>query len=141
MSGSSGPSTNTGNPADLGIVNTNINCAPGVKLSDKQKVVVGSILDLFAGKPSLKKLGLWEDTAKFQDNITLAEGRKQYAAQWYGLKAAFSEIERLHLEVSFFFFVCFFFFLISWFREVGWGKGLIFLFMKKIEQKGRKRYY
>ena len=55
---------------------------------------------LFAGRPSLKKLQLWTDDAKFQDNITHAEGRKQYEAQWYGLQTAFSEIERLHQSVT-----------------------------------------
>jgi hypothetical protein len=36
----------------------------------------------------------------FQDPITKAEGRRQYEAQWYGLKAVFSEIERLHYCVT-----------------------------------------
>ena len=41
-------STSTGAPssAALGIENTNINTAPGVQLDDKQKVIVGSILDV-----------------------------------------------------------------------------------------------
>ena len=55
---------------------------------------MGSVLDLFAGRPSLKKLGLWADEASFNDNITLAQGRKQFEAQWYGLQSAFSEIVR-----------------------------------------------
>jgi len=58
------------------------------------------VLDLFAGRPSLKKLSLWTDNATFQDPITNAEGRKQYAPQWYGLQSAFSEIERLHHQVT-----------------------------------------
>lgn len=63
--------------------------------------VIGlTILQLFAGRPSLKKLQLWTDDAKFQDNITHAEGRKQYEAQWYGLQTAFSEIERLYQSVT-----------------------------------------
>jgi hypothetical protein len=32
--------------AALGIENTNINTAPGVQLDDKQKVLVGSVLDV-----------------------------------------------------------------------------------------------
>jgi hypothetical protein len=32
--------------------------------------------------------------------LTKAEGRKQYQAQWYGLAAAFSEIEQLHHSVT-----------------------------------------
>ncbi|PQE22147.1 proteophosphoglycan ppg4 protein [Rutstroemia sp. NJR-2017a BBW] len=85
--------------SDLGIENTNISTAAGVNLSERQRVVVGSVLDLFAGRPSLKKLSLWSDTATFADPLTIAEGRKQYAAQWYGLQAAFSSIERLKHEV------------------------------------------
>ncbi|RDW89236.1 hypothetical protein BP6252_01268 [Coleophoma cylindrospora] len=90
----SGPSM-----SELGIENTNINTATGVNLSPRQKVLVGSILDLFAGRPSLPKLQLWADDAEFNDPITHATGRKQYEAQWYGLVAAFSEIERLSYSV------------------------------------------
>jgi len=43
---------------------------------------VGSVLDLFAGRPSLPKLRLWADDATFEDNITVSKGRKQYEAQW-----------------------------------------------------------
>lgn len=74
--------------------------APGVELSDSQRVITGSVLDLFAGQPSLRKLSLWKDDATFTDPITIAEGRKQYAPQWYGLKAAFSNIERLGGQIT-----------------------------------------
>lgn len=94
----------TGVPASsassLDIENTDIKSAAGVEVSEQQKLLIGSILDLFAGRPTLKKLQLWEDDAVFQDPITNAEGRKQYEPQWYGLRAAFSEIERLHHEVT-----------------------------------------
>lgn len=82
------------------IENTNIKTAPGVSLSDKQQTIVGSVLDLFAGRPSLAKLQLWDDDATFEDNITVARGRKQYEPQWYGLQSAFSQIERLSQEVT-----------------------------------------
>ncbi|KAL1652345.1 hypothetical protein SLS58_000472 [Diplodia intermedia] len=85
---------------ELKIENTNIKTAPGVELSSDQKTVVGSVLDLFAGRPSLAKLRLWSDEAVFEDPITQARGRKEYEPQWYGLQAAFSEIERLHHEVT-----------------------------------------
>ncbi|CAL8580320.1 hypothetical protein XPA_006048 [Xanthoria parietina] len=85
--------------SDLGIENTNIKTAPGVTLDEQQKTLVGSVLDLFAGRPSLKKLSLWDDNGVFEDNITIATGRKQFEPQWYGLQTAFSEIERLHHEV------------------------------------------
>ncbi|KAF2089368.1 hypothetical protein K490DRAFT_63505 [Saccharata proteae CBS 121410] len=87
-------------PANLNIENTNINTRPGVDLSSDQKTLVGSILDLFAGRPSLQKLQLWSDDAVFEDPITCARGRAQYEPQWYGLQTAFSEIERLHHEVT-----------------------------------------
>ncbi|RAL65134.1 hypothetical protein DID88_001240 [Monilinia fructigena] len=58
--------------------------AAGVNLSENQKVLVGSVLDLFAGRPSLPKLSLWSDAATFSDPITKAEGRKQFAAQCEG---------------------------------------------------------
>ncbi|KAL8694380.1 MAG: hypothetical protein Q9218_000946 [Villophora microphyllina] len=85
--------------SDLGIENTNIKTATGVTLDEQQKTLVGSVLDLFAGRPSLKKLQLWDDEGVFEDPITIATGRKQFEPQWYGLQAAFSEIERLHHEV------------------------------------------
>ncbi|MCJ1235922.1 hypothetical protein MMC14_003896 [Varicellaria rhodocarpa] len=101
---------------DLNIENTNIKTATGVTLDENQKTLVGCILDvsyilgffaaeliivkLFAGRPSLKKLQLWADDGVFEDPITIATGRKQYEPQWYGLQSAFSEIERLHHEVT-----------------------------------------
>ncbi|KAH8747901.1 hypothetical protein BGZ57DRAFT_970382 [Hyaloscypha finlandica] len=88
------------NGSDLGIESTDIKTATGVSLSPQQRVLVGSVLDLFAGKPTLKKLQLWTDDATFADPLTKAEGRRQYEAQWYGLKAAFSEIEQLHQSVT-----------------------------------------
>ncbi|KAH8592550.1 hypothetical protein B0O99DRAFT_630034, partial [Bisporella sp. PMI_857] len=41
---------------NLEIESQNINTASGVDLAGGQKVVIGSVLDLFAGRPSLKKL-------------------------------------------------------------------------------------
>ena len=87
-------------PADLNIEATNIKTATGVSLSDTQQTLVGSVLDLFAGRPSLAKLQLWLDDGEFHDPIALAKGRKQVDAQWYGLQTAFSEIERLSYEVQ-----------------------------------------
>jgi hypothetical protein len=90
-------STSTSN---INIETKDIQTAPGVSLNDSQKTVVGSVLDLFAGRPSLRKLSLWRDDATFVDPLTIAQGRGKYAAQWYGLKAAFSEIERLEYQVK-----------------------------------------
>ncbi|MCJ1448596.1 MAG: hypothetical protein MMC23_009113 [Stictis urceolatum] len=86
--------------SDLGVENTNITTAPGVTLSEQQNTLVGSILDLFAGRPSLRKLSLWEDSATFEDPITIAAGREKYAPQWYGLQSVFSNIERLSHTVT-----------------------------------------
>jgi len=84
----------------LNIESVNIKTAAGVNLTNHQKTIIGSVLDLFAGRPSLAKLQLWKDDATFTDPLTIAEGRKQYEAQWYGLQTAFSEIERLNHEVK-----------------------------------------
>ena len=84
----------------LNIENTEIQTAPGVSLSANQKTIVGSVLDLFAGRPSLAKLELWRDDATFADPLTIATGRDRYQAQWYGLQFAFSSIERLHHNVT-----------------------------------------
>lgn len=82
------------------IQTTTFPTAPGVTLNDPQKVITGSVLDLFTGRPSLRKLSLWKDDAVFSDPLTNAEGRKQYAPQWYGLQKAFSNIERLGGQVT-----------------------------------------
>ncbi|KAH9216819.1 hypothetical protein DL95DRAFT_387331 [Leptodontidium sp. 2 PMI_412] len=83
-------------PATYGITSTDLKTAPGVKLSPRQRVLVGSVLDLFKGLPTHKKMSLWTETATFSDPLTNSRGRKQYEAQWWGLKAAFSEIEQQH---------------------------------------------
>jgi hypothetical protein len=89
------PTTDT-----LNIESKAIQTAPGVTLSGEQRTIVGSVLDLFAGRPSLPKLALWRDDATFTDPLTIATGRDRFAAQWYGLQSAFSEIERLHHSVK-----------------------------------------
>ncbi|KAF1911055.1 hypothetical protein BDU57DRAFT_462210 [Ampelomyces quisqualis] len=86
--------------SNLNIEAKNVTTAPGVKLSEQQQTIVGSVLDLFAGRPSLPKLALWRDDATFTDPLTIATGRDKFAAQWYGLQQAFSEIERLNHQVK-----------------------------------------
>jgi hypothetical protein len=83
-----------------GVETTSIPTAAGVSLTSQQKLLTGSVLDLFAGRPSLRKLSLWTDDASFVDPLTIAEGRKQYQAQWYGLAVVFSKIERLSCNVT-----------------------------------------
>jgi hypothetical protein len=76
-----------------------ITTAPGVNLSEHQQTIARSILDLFAGRPSLPKLALWRDDATFTNPLTSATGRKNYSAQWYGLQKAFSEIDCINHQV------------------------------------------
>jgi len=90
-------STDTG---ELKLESTDIKMAPGVDLSSEQRTIVASVLDLFAGRPSLAKLQLWKDEGVFTDPITIAKGRKQFEPQWYGLQTAFSEIERKSHQVT-----------------------------------------
>lgn len=73
---------------NLNIESTDIKQASGVKLNDQQKTIVGSVLDLFAGRPSLEKLKLWSDEGVFEDPITVARGRKQYEPQWVSPRQA-----------------------------------------------------
>jgi hypothetical protein len=95
-----------------------VKTATGVELSSEQKTLVSSVLDLFAGRPSLAKLQLWKDDAVFSDPITVAKGRGEFEPQWvcrpviqharfssnthpqYGLQTAFSEIERKDHSVT-----------------------------------------
>lgn len=86
-------------PGGLNIENTNIKTAPGVDLDSKQKTIVGSVLDLFAGRPSLEKLQLWSDEGVFEDPITVARGRKQYEAQWVRERHTTNTHERTLLMV------------------------------------------
>ncbi|KAH7403671.1 hypothetical protein BKA64DRAFT_641639 [Cadophora sp. MPI-SDFR-AT-0126] len=86
--------------ASYGITSTDLKTAAGVELSARQRVLVGSVLDLFKGLPTHKKMSLWNDDATFADPLTKAQGRKQYEAQWWGLKAAFSEIEQQHHSIT-----------------------------------------
>ncbi|KLU90429.1 hypothetical protein MAPG_10283 [Magnaporthiopsis poae ATCC 64411] len=79
--------------SSLGIRNTAINGAPGVQLSPHQKLVIGSVLDLFEGNPTLAHFRLWSPDAVFEDPITRAVGEAKYKAQWYGLPALFSPIK------------------------------------------------
>ncbi|KAL9106536.1 MAG: hypothetical protein Q9227_008451 [Pyrenula ochraceoflavens] len=106
-----GNSDSLGTRADYDLETTNVSTSAGVTLDETQKLLTGSVLDfrrqanqfppqLFLGKPSKKKLSLWSDDATFEDPLTVAKGRKQYEAQWYGLEKAFSEIERLDHRVT-----------------------------------------
>ncbi|RDA89417.1 hypothetical protein CP532_6258 [Ophiocordyceps camponoti-leonardi (nom. inval.)] len=85
----------------IGIKNTNINVDPGVTLTPEKKVLVGSVLDLFEGHPTLKHLSLWQPTATFEDPIAISKGYDSYAAQWYGLTVLFHPIKiRSHTVTS-----------------------------------------
>ncbi|KAL9084978.1 MAG: hypothetical protein Q9159_004944 [Coniocarpon cinnabarinum] len=87
-------------PKNLKIESTDIKTETGLQLNEQQRVIIGSVLDLFKGKPSLPKLRLWDQTATFKDPLTTAKGYDKFAPQWYGLATAFSEIEQLDHEVK-----------------------------------------
>ncbi|KAF3760029.1 hypothetical protein M406DRAFT_269825 [Cryphonectria parasitica EP155] len=86
--------------SSLGIKNTNINTAPGVQLTEQHKVLVGSVLDLFEGNPTLKHFSVWSQDATFTDPLTVATGYHKYAAQFYGLPALFKPIELQNHQVT-----------------------------------------
>jgi hypothetical protein len=92
-------STNTPTLDSVGVKNTSINSAPGTNLSQHQKLLVGSVLDLFEGKPTLKHLSLWNRNAVFADPLTDAVGYDRFAAQWYGLPAVFGKIQLVSHKV------------------------------------------
>lgn len=83
----------------IGVKNTTVNSAAGVNLTSHQKLLVGSVLDLFEGKPTLKHLSLWDRNATFADPLTDAVGYDRFAAQWYGLPAVFGRIQLLSHKV------------------------------------------
>jgi len=62
--------------------NANVKTATGVDLSRKQKTLVSSVLDLFGGFATQEKLALWTDDGKWEDPLCIANGRKEYEAQW-----------------------------------------------------------
>jgi len=86
--------------SSIGVKNTDINQDSGVNLSSHQKLLVGSVLDLFSGNPTLKHLSLWRRDATFTDPITIATGFDRFAAQWYGLPAVFNPIKLLAHRVT-----------------------------------------
>ena len=63
--------TAASNTGELKIETTNIQTAPGVQLTSEQQTIVGSVLDLFAGRPSLAKLALWTDDGELHVVATL----------------------------------------------------------------------
>ncbi len=65
---------------------TKVNAAASITLDTQRTQLVGSVLDLFSGKPSLQRLAHWREDAHFEDPITTAKGRKAYAAQWCVLR-------------------------------------------------------
>ncbi|RCI12715.1 hypothetical protein L249_0615 [Ophiocordyceps polyrhachis-furcata BCC 54312] len=77
----------------IGVRNTDINLDPGVTLTPEKKVLVGSVLDLFEGHPTLRHLTLWQPTATFEDPMAISNGYDSYAAQWYGLTVLFHPIK------------------------------------------------
>ncbi|KIV92439.1 hypothetical protein PV10_03738 [Exophiala mesophila] len=102
MSSGAAPSSVAGsisaNVADYNF-QTKLPSSSSTSLDSRQSLLTNSVLDLFAGYPTKRKLALWIDEASFHDPLTIAEGRKQYESQWYGLKSVMSEIHQQHVEV------------------------------------------
>ncbi|KAL8276737.1 hypothetical protein RQP46_010846 [Phenoliferia psychrophenolica] len=89
MSTSAQPELASGGETDHGIV-----------LEGRRKMLVEDALSLFQCKANLElfKRG-WREDAVFADPIALATGFKQYAAQWFGMPAAFPASETLAWKV------------------------------------------
>jgi len=83
----------------VGVKHTTVNSAPGVTLSPHQSLLIGSVLDLFKGHPTLKHLSLWSPSATFTDPLSIATGYSRFAAQWYGLASLFKPIDLLEHRV------------------------------------------
>ncbi|KAI9652273.1 MAG: hypothetical protein M1829_001682 [Trizodia sp. TS-e1964] len=53
----------------------------------------------FVNTPSQFSLNA-QDDAVFEDPLTIANGRREYSAQWYGLASVFSNVERLSHRIT-----------------------------------------
>jgi len=51
-------------------------------LSPQQKTLVDSVLEIFNGNATKERMALWTDDAVFEDPLCIAQGRKQYEAQF-----------------------------------------------------------
>jgi hypothetical protein len=51
-------------------------------LSTQQKELVESVREIFGGNATKERLALWTDDAIFEDPLCIAQGRKQYEAQF-----------------------------------------------------------
>ena len=49
------------------IVNADVAVAPGVTIDEQRRKLVGIVLDLFQGKPSLYKMSFFADDAVYED--------------------------------------------------------------------------
>ncbi|KAL2402337.1 hypothetical protein ABEF95_001077 [Exophiala dermatitidis] len=101
-SGTSHPSESSSQPASFAEYDIQARVPPapsGSELTPHQSLLIGSVMDLFAGRPSKRKLSLWADDGSFQDPLTIAEGRKQYEAQWYGVVATMSDVKQEFAEI------------------------------------------
>jgi len=65
------------------IHNLNINASPSVTLSAHERLLVGSILDLYEGKGSLKHLSLWSPHACLTNPGGIIKGHREQVAAWY----------------------------------------------------------
>ncbi|KAH9923257.1 uncharacterized protein B0H18DRAFT_909923, partial [Fomitopsis serialis] len=67
------------------IINASVAVAPGVAIDEHRRTLVGVVLDLFQGKPSLHKMSFFAEDAVYEDPVAKSVGRISIAAQFYGL--------------------------------------------------------
>ncbi|TFY67778.1 hypothetical protein EVJ58_g1405 [Rhodofomes roseus] len=71
------------------ITNASVDVAPGVTIDDHRRTLVGVVLDLFQGKPSLYKMDFFAEDAVYEDPVAKSVGRTSIAGQFYGLPELF----------------------------------------------------
>ncbi|KAL5314121.1 hypothetical protein ACEPPN_018545 [Leptodophora sp. 'Broadleaf-Isolate-01'] len=89
-------------PATYGITSTDLKTAPGVELSPRQRVLVGSVLDLFKGLPTHKKMSLWTEQqhhliTSSSDPITL-DLKTRYKVKGLGSEKVVESVVRIFTE-------------------------------------------
>ncbi|KAM5383800.1 hypothetical protein ACJZ2D_001789 [Fusarium nematophilum] len=77
------------------IHNVNTTAAPGVALSDHERLLVGSILDLYEGRGTLRHLSLWSQHAYHANPPGIMTGHRRIVAAWYAHAAS---LESSHIQ-------------------------------------------
>jgi hypothetical protein len=73
---------------------------PEVQLTENRQQLVKDSLELFSSRPNLDIFRRWwRDDATFEDPLSVAEGFKQYAAQWFAMHKAFPQSRTLEYRI------------------------------------------